>query len=322
MLEKYKKIINCFILLIVFFVLTIAIRSYFKPFFIIVFMIFICNPLSNFMLKHKIFTKKVSAIISIVLVNLIIFFTVYLIGNYLLSKFNIFIDTGYKALKNNIVEVLEKISNITNIKITTESIKNSSFKLINGNYIKKGAVYTTEGIVSYMLSNMAVYFILVDKELLTNFLAKLVNSDNVILIKKKYNDINELLKIELVLILISTIETILGFYALSIENALILGIACGILDLLPYIGIVFVFVPLIILKFYAGQYIIVGGLICLYILLTISRQIMETRFVSNKLKIHPLPLLLSMYIGINLFGIIGVFVGPMYVITAKEIIMS
>lgn len=322
MVEKYKKLIYCIVLLLVFCSLAVLIKNYFKPFFFIILIIFICNPMCNFMIRHNIFKRKTSAIISLIFINMCIFFSMFLIGNYLAGKINIFINTGYKIIEGNIELISGKIGEITKINIINEGLKSSGSKEIIGNSLKKGAVYTTEGIVAYIIANISAYFVLVDKEAIFNFLAKLIYKDNLYLIKKKYNDINKLLKIELALILVCTFETILGFYALNIENALVLGIISGVLDLLPYVGIIFVFLPLILIKIFQGKYIIVGGLVCLYILLVVSRQIMEAKFMSNKLKIHPLSIMLSLYIGIKVFGIIGVFIGPIYVITAKEIIMS
>ena len=53
-------------------------------------------------------------------------------------------------------------------------------------------------------------------------------------------------------------------------------------------------------------------LICLYLLVQVIREILEAKFLSSKLEIHPLVILLSLYIGVNLFGILGILAGPMY----------
>jgi predicted PurR-regulated permease PerM len=246
----------------------------------------------------------------------------FIVGNYLRDKFEIFMHSGYNMLEETIDVLCNKVSSIIKIDITVEGIKSKGAKLISGEFLRKGAIYTTEGIFSYFIANIAVYFMLVDKTSILSFIGKLINNDNLHLVQRKYKDINKLLKIEFSLILITTMETIFGFYALDIENALVLGIFSGILDLLPYVGIIIVFIPLIMYKISLGQYIIVIGLIFLFILLTISRQIMEAKFMSHNLKIHPLPVILSLYIGLNAFGVIGLFIGPIYVITAKEIIMS
>ena len=70
------------------------------------------------------------------------------------------------------------------------------------------------------------------------------------------------------------------------------------------------------------KFLIAFGLICLYLLVQVIREILEAKFLSSKLEIHPLVILLSLYIGVNLFGILGILAGPMYSILAKEIIYS
>ena len=75
-------------------------------------------------------------------------------------------------------------------------------------------------------------------------------------------------------------------------------------------------------KIVSKEYIIALGLLFLYLLLIIMRQIMEARFMSKKLEIHPLLIILSLYIGIKAFGIIGLFMGPLYIICTREILNS
>ncbi|MEG0642240.1 MAG: AI-2E family transporter, partial [Clostridium sp.] len=61
----------------------------------------------------------------------------------------------------------------------------------------------------------------------------------------KYGDLKNIFIIESKLIVLFTLETIVGFIILGVDNAILLGIICGILDLLPYIGTSLVFIPLI-----------------------------------------------------------------------------
>jgi predicted PurR-regulated permease PerM len=70
------------------------------------------------------------------------------------------------------------------------------------------------------------------------------------------------------------------------------------------------------------NFIIAFGLICVYILVQIVREVLEAKFLGARLDIHPLVILLSIYIGVKIFGILGILVGPMYSILAKEIIYS
>ncbi|MEG2004232.1 MAG: AI-2E family transporter, partial [Clostridia bacterium] len=51
----------------------------------------------------------------------------------------------------------------------------------------------------------------------------------------------------------------------------------------------------------------------------IVREIIEPRIIGKCMGISPLPTLIAMYIGLNFFGIIGIFLCPMAVIMAKNI---
>ncbi|NFT07127.1 AI-2E family transporter, partial [Clostridium botulinum] len=70
------------------------------------------------------------------------------------------------------------------------------------------------------------------------------------------------------------------------------------------------------------DYLTAFGLMCLYLLVQVIREILEAKFLSDKLDIHPLIILISIYIGVEVFGILGILVGPMYSILAKEIVYS
>lgn len=61
-------------------------------------------------------------------------------------------------------------------------------------------------------------------------------------------------------------------------------------------------------------------MISLYILSQLIREILELKFLSSKLEIHPLAIMLSIYIGAEIFGVIGILVGPIYCLVAKDIL--
>ena len=101
-----------------------------------------------------------------------------------------------------------------------------------------------------------------------------------------------------------------------------LGFICGILDILPYVGTIIVFIPIIIYNIILREYLRVFGLIFLFILVQVVREILEAKFLSDKLDLHPLLILLSIYIGVKIFGMLGIIIGPMYGILAKGIVYS
>lgn len=318
-MKKYKKLIACIIVLIIFILITLLIKKYFKPFFTIVIIFYLAHPLYNFFCKHKIFPYKINAVVSILFINTIFLLIIVLIGNFILRNINVF-KIQYLFTKNNFN--IPNFSNIIDIKGFLVNIKNMIYNIYNNQLVKKSASYTIERLLAYFMGNLMVYFILTDKNTIETNIKIMITENNYNIIKNKFITMSNILRIEICLVIITTIETILGFFILKIQHPLVLGIMCGILDIMPYIGTIIVFIPLTLYKIYNKQYIIGIGLIILYIFLAINRQILETKFMSSKFKIHPLATIISFYIGVKFFGLIGMFMGPLYLLTVKEVILS
>jgi predicted PurR-regulated permease PerM len=287
-------------------------------------MLLTCNPIYELLCKYRVFNRNVSAVLSILFINLLVFFIVFSTGKVFINKLTFLLTENYSDLVREVKGIIYNINNFLRIDFLniTDEIKDFSSKISYNSYIRKGAMYTTQGIFAYFISNIAVYFILVDKYVIVKAVEKLLPNKNLHSIKTKIKEINNIFKIELILILTTAVVTFLGLVALNIKNAFLLSVICGLLDLLPYIGTIIVFIPLIIYNIIIDQKIIAFGLILLYLLLQVTRQIAETKFVSNKLKVHPLILVLGIYIGITSFGFIGLFMVPLFIIVTKEIILS
>jgi predicted PurR-regulated permease PerM len=56
------------------------------------------------------------------------------------------------------------------------------------------------------------------------------------------------------------------------------------------------------------------GLIILFLVITVVRRVIEPKIYSTNLGISPLASLISMYIGLKLLGLSGIFIGPIVVI--------
>lgn len=109
----------------------------------------------------------------------------------------------------------------------------------------------------------------------------------------------------MLIITVTFIETIIVFLILKVKYAVILSIACGILDLLPIFGIGAIYIPLAIIYGFYGNVFTCIGLIACYALVTIVRQIIEPKIVSTSLGIHPVAVLAALFIGLKASGIYG-----------------
>ena len=124
----------------------------------------------------------------------------------------------------------------------------------------------------------------------------------------------------MVLVLISTLITIVGFYILKVEYALSLGIICGLLDMLPLVGPSLIFVPWIVVTVIMGNLNYAIKVLILYIIVLSNRQILQAKIVGQNLGIDPLLTLLSIYLGVEAYGFLGLFVGPLVVVIVRALI--
>jgi predicted PurR-regulated permease PerM len=318
----YKKLIECILLLIFFITIDLLIKNYFSPFFTIAILLILAFPIFKFFCKRNIFNINVNAIITIVIVNLSIFVTIVYGSSVIFINIKHIVTVIFNRLSIKNIDKQLTIANYFEIQDILEKSKNYVLNILNFSNVQKGAFFTTDLVISYFVANVSLYFILVDNCAIVKCVKSYISEKKRLLIKKKFIEIKKIILIETLLVLSTTVQTILGFIILEINSGVFLGILCGVLDILPYVGTLLVFLPLIIYNIYLKRYIISIGLVFLYILLQVNRQIMEAKFMSINLKIHPLLMLISLYIGSKIFGIPGLIIGPIYLLIVKEIIIS
>lgn len=298
-------------------IITYVIKYYFKPFLSMIIIFLISSPLYRIMIKLDI-PDKIAGALSIVIINILMILLILYLGS---GIFDI-VQKIYIKNMETINRIIQDICSAIDFKFEKLELGKSVISIINQETIRKGALTTGEGIIAYFIGNISAFFILVDMEKLQNIILILFPEEMMIKIKKQKENFGKMFTIEIILVLISTLEIMVGFLILRIPNSFILGILCGALDILPYVGTIIVFIPIIIYNIIMKDFIHAFGLMCLYILVQVIREILEAKFLSDKLDIHPLLVLISIYIGVQIFGILGILVGPMYSILAKEIIYS
>ena len=310
---KYNKLINLILSFIIISFVATLINNYFKPFLIIILILLVVYPIHKLFLKLKL-PSFISAILSILTMSVLLFILIFYFGNRLSSVI-------YKFYLDNIIgieNIINTIMNKLNLDLNT-SIRELT-KLVNGSLIMQGVIITGEGIISYFLSNIIVYFILVDKNKAYELLSNIFSKETINKFRNKTRNLKEVIKIEIKLIILSFTIIILGFKVLGISNCLLIGGICAILDIVPFVGTTIVFIPIIIYNIIIKRYLIVIGLVLLYLLERFTREILEAKFLSSKLEIHPVIVIISIYIGVNMFGALGIIAGPIYSIIAKDII--
>ena len=78
-------------------------------------------------------------------------------------------------------------------------------------------------------------------------------------------------------------------------------------------------IPWAVISAMNGDITLSIGLLVIWIIMSVVRQIAQPRIVSYHIGIHPIFTLLAMYTGFKLIGVIGLFIGPIVLIILKNI---
>jgi sporulation integral membrane protein YtvI len=127
------------------------------------------------------------------------------------------------------------------------------------------------------------------------------------------------IKAQATLISITTVIVLIGLLFLRVEYAITIALIIGIVDILPYLGTGLIFVPWIIYSFFTGDVAFTIGLLVLYIIVIVQRQIMEPKILSSSIGLDPLATLIALFVGFKLFGFLGLIIGPVVLVIGKTL---
>lgn len=157
------------------------------------------------------------------------------------------------------------------------------------------------------------------KEYLLKFSAKDSQSEAAIVVSRVYGGIKSYARAYLWIFLMTFVELYVGLLILGRKYAFLCAVSIALLDILPLFGAGLVLVPWGMILIADGALGAGVGMLILFALMTVVRQIAEPRFVGRELGIHPLASLAAMYIGFRFFGIVGMLMAPIGIVVIKEI---
>ena len=114
-------------------------------------------------------------------------------------------------------------------------------------------------------------------------------------------------------------QLFIWFLFIHADYALTLAVLIALVDALPFLGTSSVLIPWALFTFIQGDYrmgtilLLIAG-ICLSV-----RQLLEPKLVSMHIGLHPLVTLISMYVGLQVYGIVGIIIGPVIMIILKNL---
>lgn len=161
--------------------------------------------------------------------------------------------------------------------------------------------------------------IFVEKQLPVSWLNKIYTLKNDLL-----SVVGGYLKAQATLIAICFFELLIGlnlfnFMGLNVQYPLTFAVVICFIDALPILGAGAFMIPWILITLISKDFHLAIALLILYVIVTAVRQLLEPKLYSKNIGVHPLITLLSMYTGLKLAGFIGIIMGPAVVIILKNI---
>ena len=138
--------------------------------------------------------------------------------------------------------------------------------------------------------------------------------------KRIVNIISAWLKTEAILSLVTAGLCIAGLLLIGNTYAFLLGLGIGILDALPLFGAGVILIPWGIILLIQKQWFSGIVLLSVYGISYLIRQVLEAKLMGDQVGLSPVETLVSMYVGLKLFGLSGFLLGPVGLILIMDLV--
>ena len=98
---------------------------------------------------------------------------------------------------------------------------------------------------------------------------------------------------------------LIGFLLLGVHFSFLLAFLIAFLDFLPFFGTGTALIPWAFYKFMTGEYKMTAGLIVLYGITQLVRQLIQPKLVGDSMGMKPLVTLVFLYAGYRIGGVFG-----------------
>lgn len=113
-----------------------------------------------------------------------------------------------------------------------------------------------------------------------------------------------------ILMIITFVELSIGLSILKNPNAIAISALTAFCDALPVLGTGIVLIPWAIFCFLQGNFSQGFGILVIYVVVGAIRNFIEPKILGQQLGLHPLATLISIYLGMKAFGLIGMIFFP------------
>ncbi|MDD2431143.1 MAG: sporulation integral membrane protein YtvI [Bacillota bacterium] len=306
------------------------------PFFFALIIASIIEPLIVFFQNKLHLSRTISVIISlfiILLITTVIFTFILVFGVNQIWQLASGLPKNQQRLFSEINLLITKArdffptlppESIYYIETTVSSIFSTFQALITRvlNTILTWAVIIPNIFIIIIITIIASFFMAKDRHVLSNSIVNILPSN----LRKDFHkasskaikEIIGFLKGQLFLSLLTFLLSSF-FLGLILRNPywMILSVLLAILDMIPVLGPSLILIPWSIFELFFGRINVFWITTILNIMILVTRQTLQPIILGDSTGIHPLLMLFSIYAGLMIFGVWGLFIGPIIVIVAR-----
>ena len=169
-------------------------------------------------------------------------------------------------------------------------------------------------ILSIILTVVSTFFISMDFESIVGYVRNLlptrIQKTISSTVTTGVDSVRKILVSYILIMLLSFVELSVGFLILKIPYAMGLALLVAVIDIMPVLGTGLVLIPWAIIAAILRNFPMAIGVALLYIIMLVVRNVVEPKLVGKQMGLHPIATLVSMFLGLHMFGIAGLFGFP------------
>lgn len=299
----------------------------------------ILSPIVKYLNKKLHIHSGFVSILGVVLLVAVSGFFVFLLSKGVIDLVNKFVD-AYPSIIEDLNEysvvVQDKLDSM-NLPIAfniSEIFYTSLASLVSylGNYggtiaaNALGFVASLPNVLIFVIVTIiSTFFMTKDRDKIKGFIKGMIKIDDkphpsYIFIKEKILKIIwGYLKAQLIMMSITFVICSIGLLIVGKKYAILTALGIALFDAVPALGPAMIFVPWSLTMLIVGKTSYAASLIVLYLVCTVTRQLLEPKIVSTQIGVYPLLTLISLYIGVKTLGIIGILIGPFTIIVLQTL---
>jgi len=318
------------VLLLLFVFVVPRIIIYFMPFVIGWLIAWIAGPLVHFFEKKLKIRRKAGSAFVIIAVIALVILAGYLIGAKVTEEIIDFISElpkMWEGMQQDFKQVGERLEVASRFFPESVRIAISNFSANIGEYLgefvgglssptlealSRFAKNIPSIIIAIIMCLLSAYLFVADRDYLPRLLTRALPRsivDRFELIRRGLRRaVGGYFKAQLKIELWMYVLLAVGFTILKVRYALIIAIGVAFLDLLPFFGTGTVLLPWAIVKFLSGDYTMVIGLLIIWGVGQLARQLIQPKIVGDSVGLSPIPTLILLYVGYKAAGVVGMII--------------